>query len=54
MRKIILWSVAYLILPYFGAILYNRRDFRKQELLKVKCVFWISLQKFLQNFQCQE
>jgi hypothetical protein len=49
MRRIILSSVACLVVPYFSALSHKRNDFRKKKLLNMKGVFWYSLQ-----FLCEE
>jgi hypothetical protein len=49
MRRIILSSVTCMAVPYFSALLYKRRDFRKK-LLNIKCVLIFSttfVRKFL-------
>ena len=38
-RRIILWSVASLTVPYFSTLSYKERDFL-EKVIECKCVFW--------------
>ena len=49
MSPIILWSVACLAVPYFSHYLINGTIFENM-LLKIKCVFWFSLQLLSETF----
>ena len=47
MRRILLSSVACLVLPYFSIISHNRNDFFGKKISEHKCVFWYSVQSRL-------
>ena len=44
LRRIMLSTVAPLVLPYFSTVSHNRNEFWKKKLLNTKRVFWIPLQ----------
>ena len=52
--RIILSSVACHALPHSSTLSLKQYDFRKNSLLNMKCVYWISLQLCLKHFSLQE
>ena len=49
-RAAILPSAASLIPPHYSRLSHKPHDFRKKKLLRIKCVFWFSLQRLLRTF----
>jgi hypothetical protein len=50
MRRVILWSVACPNLQYFSILYHKRHNFRQKNLLKIKRVFWLSMQLSSEKF----
>ena len=50
MRPVIFSSMASLAVPCFSTLSHKRHDFRGKKILKIKCVFWFTLQHLFETF----